>query len=208
MLYVFDFDGTIVDVWERYWRVFCTSAEVSPIKISCDDYRNLKLSYKFDNDILKKVESRVPLNLFLERKRKNLESINFLSYDKLLVSAPKLKEFYSTRNAIILTKRREKLAFFDQLNQLHLDGLEKNTVIIHPDSGITKCQWVRDNIHDKQICIVGDSVEDMNVGALEGVNAKFVNTGLTTWKEIYKKCPWSQQFNSLNSILEEINAVS
>ncbi|WP_302429818.1 hypothetical protein [Fusobacterium varium] len=47
--YIIDFDGTIVDVWERYYRIFIEYFKVDILK---EDYKKLKKIFPYDIDLI------------------------------------------------------------------------------------------------------------------------------------------------------------
>lgn len=81
---VLDFDGTIVDVWKRYHKIFCEGLVNRTLEPTLEDYRKLKRKLKRDGDIAKVIGSDLVPGYF-EIKKIKLESKEYLELDSALL---------------------------------------------------------------------------------------------------------------------------
>jgi phosphoglycolate phosphatase len=177
-----DFDGTIVDVWRRYYTVFSDIVKYAPIDF--DQYKALRNKRYSDLDVAKKFQIILPSD-FRIVKLKMLEEERYLHFDNLLISPKIFTSFVISNNAIILTKRIDKTMFFRQLAWLGLGTLENNSVVL--GSGIEKKDWIKNHFAGKRIVMIGDSDKDAEVGQLQDALAVIVNTGFGVSNELTEK---------------------
>lgn len=202
MRYVVDFDGTIVDVWNRFFLTFCLASQIEKIGFDAAKYRSYRLSGISDYELLLRLGSPVTPNQFRVRKRRYLESQSLLSVDTLLVEQNSLLAWFAEHNAHIVTMRRSQEKLENEMRSLGISDLLSHTVVINPDGGYSKRDWVQREIPgDEPVCAIGDAVTDMEIGTLKNAIALHVSTGLCSWDEISEKCPWSKQIESLNELL-------
>ena len=71
-----DLDGTLLDLWPRYHKVFCTLLDVR--NISLEQYRKRKQKYGKDEIVARSFGCELPENFFL-RKAQLLESKEYLA---------------------------------------------------------------------------------------------------------------------------------
>lgn len=171
---IFDFDGTLVDLWPRYHAVFC---ELVGKNISFDLYKSIKKKYKRDEEVARVLNISLPEKYF-SKKETLLEDIDFLKLDKLYFKGEEWKNIMG-KNHIILTKRRSRENFEWELDYL---GVESRFELI--TSG-KKEDWVRDNVSVPAV-VVGDSVEELKIGNLSGITVYMVEYGLGTKNEFDK----------------------
>ena len=79
----FDFDGTIADLWPRYYQVFLAASGISGV--SQWDYVEAKRSLVSDGEVARHFEKTLPEGYF-QKKRMLLEAETYLRLDTLLVS--------------------------------------------------------------------------------------------------------------------------
>ena len=100
--YIIDFDGTIVDVWERYYRIFIEYFKVDILK---EDYKKLKkILKKVDiSGVYKCWENRCsePLD---EKRRKFLDSFKEIRKLWVLKGYPLLRMIKKIKGKISLKK--------------------------------------------------------------------------------------------------------
>lgn len=170
----FDFDGTIVDVWERYSAVFSDAAH---IRVPIEEYIAVKKEKQRDEDIAAVYRIYLPNNYF-QQKRRLLEDERYLSTDKLLISAQKLINFFDRYACRILTSRRNKEAFYYQMEKLGLGILNAQTIVLDPDDKISKREHLRNTVGKSKIIAVGDSRAEWEIGELPDSMIYLVKTGL------------------------------
>lgn len=168
-MYVIDFDGTIVDLWPRYCSVF--KAILNLKSLSIDDYKIIKQKLKRDSLVAEYFGKQLP-NDYFSRKASMLEDRDFLLLDSPLIDISLLNNLL-LNNAIILTKRRNEKSFQWQLVKL---GIYERYVVI--DSG-KKIDWVRKNLQEQKITVIGDSTAELEIAQLPNVDAWMVGYGLS-----------------------------
>lgn len=167
----FDFDGTIVDLWPRYFAVFSELLNLESIDIA--EYKEQKQLLIRDDKVAKHFGKQLPFNYF-NRKAHLLEKHEYLILDKLFFSKQLINEFFSKYHAMILTKRRDNNSFEKELKLLNINVPKK--VI----SDGTKAKWIEENYKEEKCIIIGDSIADLEAGKLINTDAYMVNYGLGT----------------------------
>ena len=159
-LTIFDFDGTIVDVWKRYYQIFCDYWEIDHIKLK--EYKELKRQYPNDDELVKSLGlDSLRLISYKDHKRSMLESIYYLRFDSLLVSSTDLQKFFINNNSLVITVRRDKQAYYSQLKWLGLDFIAPKTVLLNPSATDVKVNWVKRYLPESDITVIGDSETDL-----------------------------------------------
>ncbi len=174
MIYL-DFDGTIIDLWPRYYNVFCHLNGTVDFK----SYKFFKQKLKKDELVAKALNVSL-CDKYFEKKKLLLEDKSYLELDKIVISENDLRILYSL-DATILTKRRNETNFIWQLEKL---GIKLPYVVL--DDSTSKYEYVLDNCTDKGI-IVGDSIQDLLVGKEENILAIMVSYGLNTIDDFNKE---------------------
>lgn len=168
-----DFDGTVIDFWERYYRVFCTLTDA---KLSKEEYINYKRLNRNDEALADALEISLSKDYF-DRKKELLEKKEFLKSDSLLVKKKLLMAFTEKNNVILLSRRRNHENFLWELRELEIAGLAENAVCID----CRKIDWIKKNILDN-VTIIGDDVYDLETAGLKNVSAVMVLTGISDKK--------------------------
>lgn len=177
MIYFFDFDGTIVDIWKRFYHVFLDAGKV--FGIGFDSYKRQKMLLKRDNDVASFFGVSLDAHYF-ENKKIMLEQIDYLKFDTLLVDPELLMRFFNNKEAYILSKRRNKKNLLEEIKNLKIDSLISRVIVIDPDSNMTKSDFLRQNV-SAPFTLIGDSTEESNVSILDNANVLLVSTGLETF---------------------------
>lgn len=185
MTYILDFDGTIVDLWPRFYKVFCDINSISDV--SFNDYKKVKRLLKKDELVARKLNVILHKDYF-ERKKEFLENFEYLKEDKLLVAKEDLYDFFAKYKCLILTKRRNKENFIKELKFLNIEIKKLEFEILSPLSGMTKSEWIRQNYFNDAITLIGDGEEEIKANVLPNVNVVIVDSGLTNIEELHNVC--------------------
>ncbi len=195
-LTIFDFDGTIVDVWTRYCKVFCDFWGLK--KIGLEEYRRLKYMYPKDDELVAALHlNSLKLVDYKYYKKKMLEQIYYLKFDSLLVSIDELQTYFRENDSLVITVRRNKQAYFSQIQWLGLDFIAPKTIILNPGSKDVKVNWVKQHLRGIDISVIGDSETDLAFTELNNCKVYFVETGLRSYEKMNEK--WSG-FETIDSI--------
>lgn len=166
-----DFDGTLVDLWPRYYSVFKEILKIENLEI--DEYKSAKQRYLRDSLVAGHFGKELPADYFL-RKAKMLEDPVYLKKDRLLINVDELNSFMA-HDVFILTKRRNPDNFKRQMRWL---GIVGQSIII---ANGCKRKWVEHNIPKEcSVTIVGDSTAELEAVRLHNVEAWMVGYGLSS----------------------------
>lgn len=168
MIYL-DFDGTLVDIWPRFYRVFCDINGCDSVEF--EKYKKYKLEYVKDSIVAKKLGIDLTPKYF-ELKKKYLEDEAYLVYDKPFLEADTVNQVFESR-AVILTKRRNKLNFERELKRFNI-----NLPYAVITGAISKKEWISQHNLGENDIVIGDSIEDLSAGELHNVKPVMLLSGL------------------------------
>ena len=171
----FDFDGTLVDVWERYYRVFVTAGGLSAVERDAYIYSKRELG---KDDLVADCLHCTLAPTYYTEKKHLLERADFLKLDTLLVSVDVLLDFFAQYPCRILTVRRDPDAFYEQLENLGLSSIAEKSIALQPEHRIGKVDYIAAHYGMEKNIIVGDAASEYEVSALENTQVVLVKTGL------------------------------
>lgn len=184
-----DLDGTLLDVWPRYFAVMKSYFDREGLPfVSLEEYRRQKLLWVRDEAIVRQAIGDDPcladrlLPHYFKWKRERLESEDMLRLDRPFGGLPdfaaRLRPAY--RLHLISVRRDPELAM-RQLRGLEMIAPFERIDFVLPSSASNP---KRDAIQDRvgpQDAIVGDSEVDIACGAMLGLRAFHVGTGLRSF---------------------------
>jgi hypothetical protein len=199
-MHIFDFDGTIVDCWHRYYNVFVLANNLETSIIDFLDYKKVKLELEKDELVAKYFDIELSKNYF-ENKHVLIESIDYLKLDSLIVNKEKLIRFFETNDSIILTKRNNINNFYEQLNILGMADLKDKSYIVTGNE--SKFDFFISKFSNSSNCVYGDSFEEFNFS--ESINNKvyMVKSGLRD----VSKFKYKENVYIIDNINEIINNI-
>ena len=199
-MHIFDFDGTIVDCWHRYYNVFVLANNLETSIIDFLDYKKIKLELEKDELVAKYFDIELSKNYF-ENKHVLIESIDHLKLDSLIVNKEKLIRFFETNDSIILTKRNNINNFYEQLNILGMADLKDKSYIVTGNE--SKFDFFISKFSNSSNCVYGDSFEEFNFS--ESINNKvyMVKSGLRD----VSKFKYKENVYIIDNINEIINNI-
>ena len=174
-MHIFDFDGTIVDCWNRYYKVFVLLNGLDTTLISLFDYKNAKLEFENDEIVADHLNIELSKDYFAKKKIL-LESIDLLKLDTLIVGKEELLHFFNTNNSIILTKRKNISAFYNQLDLLGLNILKEKSFVVNDIEN--KLDYFKNKFSDLSNYVYGDSFEDYRFSDSMNNKVYMVKSGL------------------------------
>lgn len=180
-----DFDGTIVDVYERYFGVLQSFInKTSPGQMHFNSFIKLKRSGLKDHEIANKLTVINDFNIekYVKYKTSHIESLNWLSKDKLIGN---FEQFISkchdmNYSVSLLTQRRNPINLYIQLEKLNIYHFFDNIHVVTPKVGRNvKYELLKENIQfNSPTIIIGDSNEEIKAGNILGLRTFYVRTGL------------------------------
>lgn len=174
MDYFFDFDGTVVDLWERFYHVFCDLNGLQ--NLSLEDYKRIKREYEKDDLVAKKLGIHISEQYF-NKKRDALEQEYYLFFDKPLVNVKLFNSFIKMNNSYLITKRNCVDNLYREIKRLGFE-VELDKIIVLESNNISKNEWFEKKYYGEKAILVGDGKEEYNTRFNGKVDLYMVNTGL------------------------------
>src|SRR5437764_1459429 len=169
-----DLDGPILDVSERYYRVYSDTLNLIGIApLNKESYWHLKRSKISEPEILARSATSDSdlINEYLDARAKRIESAEYLLFDHLWPGTRDTLRVLRSRSALVLVTMRQSKELLDrQLDGLKvLDAFDCILAAGAPaadDRGQQKAQMVRDCYRDEDFAgwFVGDSEADIQSG--------------------------------------------
>lgn len=175
MIYFFDFDGTLVDVWTRFYEVFQSLTNAK--ELSQETYVRLKKENSADGKVAEMVGVSLPEDYFKEKARL-LEDLTFLKKDTLLLEQDVLLDFFRKEDSYILTRRRNKAHFLKQLEYLGLEELKERSFVLNPDESLSKKEFILKKYESLPKIIIGDGKTEAEISTVSNTEVYLVDTGL------------------------------
>ena len=175
-----DFDGTIVDVFARYYGILKAYIGVETKEEKLNEYIKMKRSGRKDHEIAKECwGENIDISDYLKFKRKNLEEEKWLRTDTIIGEPQNAynelkKKGYAVK---LLTQRRSKENFENQLGWLGLKNAFDDWMIVAPLHENAKLLFLKSVIHKEDI-LIGDGKLEMECAEKLNVQGFFVQTGL------------------------------
>jgi len=190
MAVFFDLDGPILDVSEKYYRIYCNLLTLKNKEILTKfDYWNFKRNQTPEREILSKTDSIEIYDWYRHERIRIIEMNEYLRFDRLTPGAITVLENLSkSKELILVTLRRNK----EQLiNQLAGFGLEKYFKFILSAPGNSNPKWrikydlILNNYGNPEVgsIFIGDTETDILTGKNLGIKTIAVTKGIRT-KEI------------------------
>lgn len=182
----FDFDGTIVCNKARLYNFFLNNIPLEyKNSLSIKDFWSIKRMGINEIDWINKIYK---VNLCVAQwnkiKKREIESNNYLSFNKLFpFSHDTLKVLSKTNRMILVTRRSNK---DNLINELKMNNIEKyfSDILVVPHKGNNcKSQSIFDRYNpSKNDIFVGDTEDDIRAGISLGIETYFVNSGIrSSW---------------------------
>lgn len=182
---IFDLDGTLLDVWRRYFIIFNSWWNLKGLDIN--SFINLKRKLKKDFYIVNQFYneiSKTEYDLYLNYKKKNLENPELLMLDESIINWNSLKKL----DYIILTVRHNETALYQEFKRRNLGSIIPKIIVLKPSGDLVKYRWVKNNLNiNEKIDVVGDSETDLLIGKLPNIKVTLVKTGLRDVDKLIKK---------------------
>lgn len=122
MTIFFDLDGPILDVSEKYYRVYSDILSQNGFKVlSKSEYWNAKREKISDIEVLQKSSAEPFIEKYLHERKLLIEADPYLFYDKLQVGALHILEtLYKKNKLILVTLRTYPEQLYKQLEYLNI----------------------------------------------------------------------------------------
>ncbi len=187
MTVYFDFDGTLVDVWKRYYKVLKSYLSLKGYECggTIEEYKREKLRLKKDHLVAETLwNARIDIDDYLNYKRDMLETDEFLRLDCPVGDFKEIALELRNRGygIVLLSLRRKPKMLYKELKRLGYIECFDEIAVIDPENG-KKAEWLFKRVRKGDV-LVGDSLGDIQTD-ISGVNAFFVKTGLNLFDEVF-----------------------
>ena len=178
-----DFDGTIVDVFPRYYGILSEYLkEIANESLDFSQYKKLKRLGKKDHIIVKELTQGLEIDIdeYLKYKRERLESFSWLLKDTLIGNpeGANLKLKNMGYKVVLLTQRYNKNNLNKQLEILNIKECFDEVVMVKPIAGQNVKAVYIGTMSNSDDIIVGDSKVEIDASILLNINGYFVESGL------------------------------
>jgi phosphoglycolate phosphatase-like HAD superfamily hydrolase len=177
-----DFDGTLISNKRRLYAFYYKNiGQTYKRVLNINEFWSLK---KLGIHEIEWLNSRYNANLDIkaweEQKRRDIESLDYLKYDKLFPFTRTTLNYLDEKYLIYLvTRRSNEENLYRQLASLELLRYFKEVIVI-PHNGESKANVLKraiKNIGPEDV-IVGDTEDDIATGILIGLKTFFVFSGI------------------------------
>lgn len=189
MLIFFDFDGTLSDMSERWWRlhVDCMRA-CGGTPVSKKKYLIQKRNAISERIIVQEyLPQEKQVEKYIVKRKQNIEKNKYLAFDHLIPGAHVILKLWQTKgDLILLTRRGSKQNFFRQIKKYNIKkyfsrlvptgGQEKETIL--------KKEYTKSQL--KGAYLITDSLEEVQMGEKLGMKVLAIGYG-TRSPEYFQK---------------------
>ena len=199
-----DLDGTIIDVSERYYRIYTEIlGDIGTSTLSKDEYWELKRQQLLEYNILLKTCMPIQIDMYLKRRKGLIEDPDFLAVDTLIDGAKGVLEAVAeSHDLYLVTLRKDRSALMDQLEALDIKKYFNEIISGYSsvDPSQTKEAMIRDNCNvDTTDLIVGDTEADIRSGKALGIRTCAVTSGIRSTELLEIETP-DHIINSINDL--------
>lgn len=161
-----DLDGTLLNISEKYYRLYYDLCTRYNLKLfQRNRYWGLRRNGKSFIDVITQNNNIIETNLILNEYLTQIEDMNYLQYDSLFPGV--LSFLYSiqdTCNLVLLTNRKIEKTLYNQLDVLNIKKYFNDILLqndIHKD--LNKSEIIKKNYLKsvQNSIIIGDSEEDI-----------------------------------------------
>jgi phosphoglycolate phosphatase-like HAD superfamily hydrolase len=182
-----DLDGTLIDPTDRIYGVF--KDLVPKCELSKNDYWKLKKNGMSNYSILQKKYNYLnhQIQNFHSKWMLKIEEINWLMKDKLFDGVVDSLNFLSNSSKLyLLTNRQSPSLVHLQLKNFGIDFYFKEILVAE---NLSKSKVLKKLTLGKDDWIIGDTVDDINIGKNFNILTASVSSGVTSKDDLIKSNP-------------------
>jgi phosphoglycolate phosphatase-like HAD superfamily hydrolase len=186
---LFDLDETLISTAFRQYSLiieYCNSIGIIP-KLTYEEYLLIRRNNLFSNsDIAGRLIPASFINKFKDYFRTKVETNEFLAFDKLIVDIELLKTIKENQyETVLVSLRSNEENSINQLNSLKLIDFLDEVYFLKHQTFNPKTVFLSEYINnDKKYIFIGDSDSDYEAANKNGIDFKYVNTGIYPTKQI------------------------
>ena len=214
MMVLFDLDGTLIDITNRFYSVYCDIMDrYNKPKLTFLEYINCRKRHVSTKSILSKTTNIEDFYTdFIKERNGILESERYLKLDKLYPdSYETLDKLYGNNKMILVTLRMNKINTIKQLKNLSIHSFF-NKILIgnHFGDWNTKYDLIKNyhpNIINENAIIVGDTEVDINAGKKLSIKTCFKQGGMRISELVISEKPdfVITNIKEIRGIIDELN---
>jgi phosphoglycolate phosphatase-like HAD superfamily hydrolase len=185
----FDLDGPILDVSEKYYRVYADLVcEQGGLPIDKDSYWSSKRDRKEEAETLGVSNPVWDVETYRHARRERIETIEYLKYDRLWPGIlPLLNKAASSNSIILVTLRHCSASLHDQLRRLGLHSVFTHVLSASDEDTPIDRSEIKARLVES-VCItdapigwfIGDTETDIKAGKRLGLRTAAVTYGIRT----------------------------
>lgn len=191
----FDLDGTIIDVSQRYYRVYSDIIRrLGAVPIGFEAYWEKKKERVSEHEIM--TLSGIDhdrAKAYLEERGELIESDAYLEIDTLIKGAKGLFEVIGARHELyIVTMRKRRVNLMRQIERLDIGGYFNAVMSIGaaPDASQAKAEAIKTECRvSSSDIIAGDTEADIRAGKALGIRTCAVLTGIRSERLLSLEAP-------------------
>ena len=202
----FDFDGTIVNVSDRFYTVYqCICRELGVAVLNQVDYWLARCTRKSTREILRLSAGEGSYEAFIEKRTRLIESQQFLVLDQLRVGAKwVLKRLAQRHRLVLVSARGSHHCLTWQLKTLNIYDFFSE-VCVSPPFGTWRDKaailTAQQALSHGDAMIVGDTESDILAGQSVGITTCAVNGGMALENDLRRLEP-GYVIHELSSLLD------
>jgi phosphoglycolate phosphatase-like HAD superfamily hydrolase len=185
-----DLDGTIINVWKRYYSITSSYLLENNMKLPMfDQYVAAKKKYENDAIVFPRLLDEQQWNSlhsenYQKYKREHLEAMNYLMLDTVIGDISVFRKRFLSYRFVLLTIRSQQELLFWQLHKLGIFDCFEQIYCLKPNSLKNPKLECISSFATKNDIIIGDSDIDMECGVALQMGCIFVKSGLFSEKKI------------------------
>jgi phosphoglycolate phosphatase len=197
----FDLDGPILDVSDRYFRVYCECFNgTSHVPLLKDYYWDKKKQKISEAEILSSDLNMDLVSTCIKDRKKLIENPAFLKYDKVWADlVPIYEHLFHKIPTVLVTLRSNPENLHQQLKNLNIDSWFYR-ILSHPNIDQPEDRWkikvnliqesgLLDNISPEECLFIGDTETDILAGKKLKMETAAVSFGIRTSDILLKYKP-------------------
>lgn len=198
MTIFFDLDGPILDVSEKYFRLYCDIVcEYGGESISKDDYWDCKRRRIPETNMLKRAGLTGSETDFMALRKSRIETESSLAYDRIWPETENMLALLAGSNELILvTLRHNRTSLMQELDRLKLSNYFSAILSAPSDSTAHEHSNIKVSLVNEAFpgiefsgWFVGDTATDIMAGKKLGLNTAAVTYGIRTPSEFHVLAP-------------------
>lgn len=193
-----DFDGTIVNVFPRFYRIFKEYLSVKyDVQLEYNSFCEKKRRGMYEHVYAKEVFGiNVNVEEYVKFKRNRLEDQEYLKED-IIIGNPK-SAYLSLKKAgffvQLLSQRRNSENLKWELEYLNLVECFDSIAVVYPIPDNAKLKYLRKIVTSEDV-IIGDSTIDMDCAVVLDIEGWFVKSGLHSDEKVPSVIHRAENYN-------------